>query len=363
MTIHSDASPTVSVALCTHNGERFIRAQLQSILEQTYRPAEIVLSDDDSSDATVAIARETVDEWARAHPDRTVPMRVLQNSPALRVAKNFERAILECSGDLIALCDQDDVWQHDRLAAVVDVFSARGDVLLVHSDARLVDANGVPLGALLLDTLRVSRWERDSINSGYATRVLIRRNVVTGATVVMRRDMAHEAMPVPAGWIHDEWVAAFAAARGALVLDERALIDYRQHDNNQIGAASLNTAGKFSRLRAPRAERNSRLLVRAESLNERFSAIAAVTSASATGAASAPGSVSATGAVRDTGALSEEAVTLAAGKLVHERFRSNLPISQFARIVPVLRHAWSGSYAKFGLGAQDIVRDIVQPAR
>jgi glycosyltransferase involved in cell wall biosynthesis len=339
VSIQNDASPTVSVALCTHNGERFIEAQLRSILEQSYRPLEIVLSDDDSTDATVDIARATVDSWETEHPDIAVKMRVLRNRPALRVAKNFEQAILECSGDLIALCDQDDVWHPDRVETIVDIFSSRPDVLLVHTDARLVGAEGAPLGGLLLDTLRVSRWERDSINSGHASRVLIRRNVVTGATAVVRRDTAHRAMPVPEGWIHDEWLAAFAAAHGALVLDERVLVDYRQHDNNQIGAASLNTAGKFSRLRAPRAERNRRLLVRAASLTERLSAPTA------------------------GDAVAEEVVTMAAGKYAHERFRSDLPVSRFARILPVLRRAASGSYAKFGLGAQDVLRDIVQPAR
>lgn len=339
MSIHSDTSLTVSVALCTHNGERFIQAQLVSILEQSYLPVEIVLSDDDSSDATVALARSTFELWAEQHPDRAVTLRVLHNRPALRVAKNFEQAILECSGDLIALCDQDDVWHPERLATIVDIFEARPDVLLVHSDARLVDAAGEPLGSLLLDTLRVSGWERTSINSGEAHRVLIRRNVVTGATAVVRGSTAHSAMPVPDGWIHDEWLAAFAAAHGALVLDERALIDYRQHDNNQIGAASLNAAGKISRLRAPRAERNRRLLVRATSLTERLSAVP----------------------TRDL--VSEEVRALADGKYDHERFRSNLPVSRLSRVLPVLRRAAAGGYAKFGLGAQDIVRDIVQPAR
>ncbi|MGV8970445.1 MAG: glycosyltransferase family 2 protein [Microbacteriaceae bacterium] len=335
MTNPSFAPLSVSVALCTHNGERFIEAQLRSILDQTVLPFEIVLSDDDSTDATLATAQCVFDEWVSENPESVVTLRVLHNRPALRVAKNFEQAILACTGDLIALCDQDDVWRPERLAAIGEIFAARPEVLLVHSDARLVDSEGQPLGTNLLSTLRVSQWERDSINSGDALTVLIRRNLVTGATAVIRGECARTAMPVPDGWIHDEWLAVTAAAHGEIVLDDRALIDYRQHENNQIGATSLGLDGKLGRLREPRTSRNARLLVRAASLVDRLE--------------------------RERGTR-PGAADLAVGKHQHERFRSALPAARLARILPVLRVAAAGRYRRFGLGAQDVLRDLVQPA-
>jgi glycosyltransferase involved in cell wall biosynthesis len=107
------ARPSISVALCTHNGERFITEQVRSILAQSYPPAELVLSDDASSDRTVAVATAIVEEHNRDHGD--VRLVVMENRPALGVAANFAQAIAACTGDLVALSDQDDRWAPERL--------------------------------------------------------------------------------------------------------------------------------------------------------------------------------------------------------------------------------------------------------
>src|SRR4051812_21689758 len=125
------ASARVSVALCTHNGAAFIAEQLESIAGQRPAPAEIVLSDDASADDTVAIARAVMAE----HPG--IDFRVLENRPALGVTGNFERAVAACTGDLVALSDQDDLWHDGRLALVSAIFASRPELLLLHSDARL----------------------------------------------------------------------------------------------------------------------------------------------------------------------------------------------------------------------------------
>src|SRR4051812_16867623 len=127
------ASARVSVALCTHNGAAYIAEQLASIVAQNPQPAEIVLSDDASTDDTVAIARGIMSE----HPG--IDFRVLENRPALGVTGNFERAIAERGGELIALSDQDDLWHPGRLAAIAAIFADRPELLLLHGDARLVD--------------------------------------------------------------------------------------------------------------------------------------------------------------------------------------------------------------------------------
>ena len=326
--------PTVSVALCTHNGERFVAEQLHSILEQTYRPTEIVLSDDASADRTVAIAVAVVEKHNRPAPV-ALRLTVLRNSPALGVAANFEQAISACDGDLIALSDQDDRWDLERLELVVSEFERRPDLTLLHADSRRIDENGEILEQSLFESLHVTPWERRNVASGMAMKVLVRRNLVTGATTVFRRELVKRAMPIPTGWIHDEWLGVMAASSGLVDMDLRRLVDYRQHGGNQIGASQLSLHQKINKLREPRSERNRNLYVRARELVTRLQQM------------------------DDIAALP---LRLAWEKQEHERYGVALPMNRLRRTFPVLATAVRGNYRRYGLGAADVLRDLVQPA-
>jgi glycosyltransferase involved in cell wall biosynthesis len=320
----------ISVALCTHNGEEFLAAQLESILDQTLPPDEIVLSDDASTDSTVALAESIVAE----HAGRTV-LRVLRNSPALGVARNFQQAVTATRGDLIALSDQDDVWYPQRLERMAAVFDARPDLLLLHGDARLVDGAGEPIGPTVFEAIEASPWERSTIHAGRAFDVLIRRNLAVGATTIFRRGLLELAVPFADGWIHDEWLAIVAAASGEGAVDfvDEPLVAYRQHGRNQIGARKLSFSGKVGRVMEPRRTRNARLLSAFTGLSERVEALP----------------------------VSAHVLERSREKLAHERVRSALPAARVRRIVPVLREARSGRYATCGRGWADVLRDLVQP--
>ena len=321
-----------SVALCTHNGERFVAEQVRSILGQSEAPIEIVVSDDASTDATVEVIRATVSE----HAGGPVELRVLENAVPLGVTKNFEQAMLACTGDLIALSDQDDRWAPNRLEAAVTRFAENPDLSLLHGDARLVDERGGATGPTLFGALGVSAWERERIRSGHAMDVFLRRNLVTGATTVVRKSLLENAALFPQGWVHDEWLGVIAAATGRVDFVDDSLVDYRQHGGNQIGATKLNLAGKFGRLREPRTRRNERLAANAATLVERLERLG--------------------------NRVPADILHAAKGKLEHERVRLALPAGRIARIRPVLREASSGGYRRFGLGLQDVLRDLVQPA-
>jgi glycosyltransferase involved in cell wall biosynthesis len=319
----------VSVALCTYNGERFLREQLDSILAQTVPAMEIVVSDDGSVDSTVELVIETI----RSHADAP-RLTILRGEQTLGVAANFARAISACTGDLVALSDQDDVWREDRVAHLVARFTTEADLLLLHGDADLIDDEDRPLGSSLFGALGISSAVRDEVHSGLAFDVLMRRNIVTGATAGFRRELAELALPVPAGWLHDEWLAIAAASVGRVDLTEERLVRYRQHGANEIGARELTVTGKFRRMVEPGSERNSRLLVRAASLQERLSAMQGV---------------------------AESRVVSATAKVEHESVRSALGRRRVARILPVLRELRTGRYSRFGRGAADAARDILQP--
>ena len=155
-------TPRVSVALGTHNGARFLGEQLTSILAQTHPIVEIVLSDDASTDGTVELVERAVAE-RRATDPATPALVVLRNPIAVGVTANFEQALRAASGDLIALCDQDDVWHPDRVSRAVAEFSARPELDLVAAEARLVDDAGAPLGSTLFETLGVNTGVRERL--------------------------------------------------------------------------------------------------------------------------------------------------------------------------------------------------------
>lgn len=318
---------TVSVALCTRNGAAYVADQVRSILAQDPPPFELVVGDDASGDDTLAIVEQLV-------AGSGVRLTVLRNDPPLGVVGNFAAAIAVCTGDLVALSDQDDVWAPGKLAAMRARFAADPDLLLAHSDARLVDGEGAPLGLDLLAALEATPGERAGLEHGDAFAVLMRRNLVTGATVVFRRTLVEKAAPFPADWVHDEWLAVLAAALGTLRLDPARLIDYRQHGANEIGARKPTLADRMRKLREPRDERAARLVARSQGLVDRLVAL-------------------------DAPAARIEA---ARGKLAHETTRSRLPRVRIARVPGVLRGALSGRYSRYSRGPIDILRDLAQPA-
>jgi glycosyltransferase involved in cell wall biosynthesis len=322
-------TPLISVALCTRNGAAYIEEQLASILEQSVIPHQIVVSDDESSDNTI----ERVREVASRYPG--VQLTVFENEPALGVTKNFEQAIRACTGDLIALSDQDDLWYPGRLELFAAEFVARPAVVLLHSDARLVGAAGESLGHSLAQALGVSAAEVKSIHAGDAFSVLIRRNLVTGACAVFRRSLVEYAVPFPAGWVHDEWLGLIAAAVASTGFITEPTIDYRQHSANQIGATKLSLAGKLRRMVEPRRNRNARLEANMSVLVDRLQHLGS--------------------------RVSDEKVNRALGKLEHERMRNSLPEARVCRISAVTRSFLAGKYHRYSRGLPDAVRDVLQP--
>lgn len=328
------AQQGVSVALCTHNGTQFVQEQVASILAQRPAPLELVVGDDASTDGTVALIERTYAEAQAADPEMMTRLIVIHREPALGVVRNVEATLAECSGDLIALSDQDDVWHPGRLASLAAEFDATPELLLVHSDARLVDAAGQSLGETLLGALQASASERERLTSGDALPVLLRRSLVTGATVMIRARLRDIATPFPDGWVHDEWLAVVAASAGRMRLLPEALTDYRQHGRNQIGAHRVTMADRWNKLREPRAARAAWLARRTAALADRGRAL---------------GVPSGVQAQLD-------------GKAAHEAARSRLPRVPLLRVPAVLSGALSGRYGRYSRGAIDVLRDLVQPA-
>ena len=215
---------TISVAMCTCDGQRFVREQLESVAAQTTPPCELIVCDDASIDGTVA----AVEEFARSS---AFPVTVVRNLMRLGPAKNFERAIARSSGELIALADQDDVWLPTKLAALAAALAADEPAAYAFCDATPVDADLRVAGGR---SLLARRFSLDAIRRGFAQGreldLLVKRDFVYGTTLMFRSELRAVVLPIAPGWSQDTWIVDVLACLGhcgAPVLEP--LVLYRQH--------------------------------------------------------------------------------------------------------------------------------------
>ena len=220
--------PEISLALATYNGAAFLDEQLESLARQTLRPAELVVCDDRSSDTTQAILRSFA---ARA----SFPVRVHVNDERLGWRGNFVKAAGLCRHELIAFCDQDDLWYPDKLATVGKEF-ADPSILLVHHNADLIDTRGTAYG-----TLQPIATARQVV--GALARPTHWSNPL-GLTMTFRAFLARYNdywidsvdLAVPESRAaHDQWFYFLATNLGSVVSLPERLLGYRQHSGNSVG--------------------------------------------------------------------------------------------------------------------------------
>lgn len=317
----------ISIAMCTYNGGRFLAEQLDSLLQQQRRPDQVVVCDDGSTDNTL----ELLADFSNRAQAMGVAVLVHPNPRNLGYVRNFEQALALCDGDLIFLCDQDDIWHREKLQRYAQQFAARPALMLLHSDARLVDAQGRDLHCSLLDAIEVTAAELEAVHAGRAVEVLLRRNIATGATMALRRELVARALPVEAGWIHDEWLAVAAACSGGEVdCLEWPSIDYRQHGGNQIGAHRRSLRQKLAGA-GPRRDFLARVAQRLESLRSRCAS---------------------------EGWLAAAQDSQWRSHIAHVRARAGMPKTVLARL-PVVWQQWrTGNYHRYGAGARSLVADL-----
>jgi glycosyltransferase involved in cell wall biosynthesis len=219
---------TISVAMCTYNGARYLPEQLKSFLDQQRLPDEIVVCDDGSSDATMALLREFVSK-------APFPVRLHVNPENLGYSRNFTQAVNLCSGDVIALSDQDDVWYSRKLLRLEEILAARPEAGGVFSNGDLIDTASQRLAGDLWGSFAFDRASQQRVDEGDAVGVLLKRNVVTGMAFAFRRRWRETLDHMPPHWPHDFWLALMLAAKGRLLSCPEHLLAYRVHTTQQVG--------------------------------------------------------------------------------------------------------------------------------
>ncbi|BEV13688.1 glycosyltransferase family 2 protein [Herbaspirillum sp. DW155] len=319
------------IVMCTCNGMPYLAQQLDSLLQQDTLPDQIAIFDDASDDGTW----EYVQQWAA---NQQIPLRLRRNESRLGVVRNFEAAVQAVDTDIVFLCDQDDIWLPFKLRLLREHFEKDPALTLVHTDARLVDSGGHDMQASLFQSLGVSSQERAWIEQGRALDVLCRRNIVTGATAAFRRELLDVALPFAPGWVHDEWLAALAAATGKLKLEERSTILYRQHGRNAIGMEAPGVSRLIKRLKfilnLPRGKYQAQRLMRVEQLRARLDKV---------------------------GGWPADLADMLQDWFSFVQFGATLPDNAVLRMVAVLRRAvLTGHYRRFGRGSASALRDIIK---
>ena len=233
--------PSFSVVLCTRNGAVHIEAQLRSILPQLRPDDELVVSDDASTDDTLALVR-----LAAGSTDAT--LRIVTNQEPSGVVRNFESVIRLATRDVVVLSDQDDVWHAHKLDAMADAFAERPEAVAMFSDARLLYGSGPPQGSLW-QANGVDRSTRRRLRDGHVFEQLLRRNVVTGATLAFRTSIREAVLPLPPVTMHDYWIALVASAVGGVVAIDEPWIDYRVHDDQAVGPDASGLRAQYRRRR------------------------------------------------------------------------------------------------------------------
>lgn len=218
----------LSIALCTYNGAVYLEEQLESIAAQTRIPDELVISDDQSTDDTLRL----IEEFAAT---AGFPVRFSVNESNLGTAKNFEKAISLCRGDVIVLSDQDDVWHSDKLESIEHIFEAKPQISLVFSNAELVDETLRLFDKTLFDWVHFDDQKQRLVKSGRALDVQLRENLVCGCTVAFRANLKELVLPISGDGplIHDGWIMLLIAAVGEIDFINRPLLKYRQHSAQQ----------------------------------------------------------------------------------------------------------------------------------
>ncbi|MEQ1590626.1 MAG: glycosyltransferase family 2 protein [Gallionella sp.] len=219
------SSELVSVVMATYNGEKYLRQQMSSILEQTHPNFELIVVDDASADKTLSILKEFAALDNRIH--------VVTAEKNMGLVANFERGLKLAKGNFIALSDQDDIFRKDKIERLLTELKNQPDRDLVVSDLSLIDENGIEVAQ--------SMWRDQKLKpkQGKPFRRLLYRNFATGCAMMFRRRLLDIAIPFPPDClVHDWWLSVVATSEkgGGICLVNEHLTAYRQHSLNVIGA-------------------------------------------------------------------------------------------------------------------------------
>lgn len=247
----SAGNPKVSVIIGVYNGERFIDAQLRSILEQTHRNLEIIVCDDGSTDQSISIVRKAACQDSR--------VTIIRNESNMGLVMNFLKNSTVATGDFFCFSDQDDIWMPDKIEKLLGIFDKTPECVLSYSDLVVCDDR--------MEVINNSFWKMNAFSPyrGYLGNRGVLKNQAPGCTmmygkrvqelisdlisdeVFLNTNIADKLDEMP--FMHDHLIWAISAGIGMINYSAEPLVRYRQHARNSIGAyyASEWSESRFAR--------------------------------------------------------------------------------------------------------------------
>lgn len=220
----------IDILLATYNGEKYLREQIDSILNQTYKNIRLIVSDDCSKDGTRKILEE--------YKNKDERIKVYYQEKNLGVVKNIEFLLGKVESPYYMLADQDDYWLPEKAEKSLETLK-NNNADLVFGDLQVVDENLNTMYESFNDYMLLSRKINKYIDS-YKVNYLY--NCVTGCTVLAKKETIEKILPLPTNskyLIHDHWIGLMASLNGKLAYMPEKYIKYRQHGNNQVGTEKI----------------------------------------------------------------------------------------------------------------------------
>lgn len=315
--------PSASIVLCTFNGERFLAEQLASLRAQTAQPREVIVQDDLSTDNTISILETEL------RKSNALPLQIKRNTTRLGFAQNFAAAIGRARGEIIFLCDQDDVWEPQKVELLLQCFARDPSLALVFSEGSYIDSAGQKLPGQVLAGNGLTPAKANAWQAGNAFPDLLRNNPVPGMLLAFRAAMLPNLLPIPSGWEHDYFTLLLASGLGLKIAVESAeLVRYRRHQSQAVGT----TGGIEARWNRASGQALSARVAesrRWESLCERLA----------------------------QGRAPKEFLDLAAGKRDHLARRGNFSSFRIKRFLEIA--AEGKNYGKFEAGWTSALKDLL----
>lgn len=216
----------ISIAMATYNGEKYLREQLDSILNQTINDWELIVCDDCSKDATWNILQE--------YAQKDVRIKIYRNEQNIGFVKNFEKAVSLCSGEYIAFSDQDDIWVKKHLDILYK--NLNGGIASV-GDAKIINEDGIETSDVLSE--RDLFFVKGS-NSDFLFRILFYQGPFQGSSSLYHKSIFTSTLPIPLGiGSHDVWFSAAACCFEKLHYTTEIVNQYRIHGHNTSGNHKL----------------------------------------------------------------------------------------------------------------------------
>ena len=234
----------ISIAMTTYNGEKYIQSQMESLMRQTRLPDEIIISDDCSKDHTIQLIEEVLKRY------EYVTYKIIKNDKNLGYIRNFYQSISMTSGDMIFLCDQDDIWLEDKLEKMERLFEANSGVLSLNGSFDLIDSGDKPIpyqchrGAVNNDLLRGKYPENQMTRVPYST--VLKYNISPGCTLAFRKTIRDQFLEKSRHILPHDWeINLIAAMNNGLYFYNCPVIHYRIHEKNTLGMNTDDSISEF----------------------------------------------------------------------------------------------------------------------